>query len=277
MPFFTLDIMNVLPNEIDLISGYCHETGYAGIEELEHTVRITVEESSPDDVYRIRTILIEKMPHLDIKINEVPIVQENWQDNWKDFFQPVRIGKFVVLPPWEKPLEDLIPIIINPKMAFGTGTHESTQLILELMEKEKIEGKKVLDVGCGSGILSIAAAKFNAEKIVGIDVDPLAIENAEENSELNNIGGISFRHTSAQKLGGDHFDVIFANIVKNVLIELSETLTKLLDIEGYLFLSGILEEDVNAILSAYYKLDFELVSKSSKNEWKALILHRGKK
>lgn len=185
-------------------------------------------------------------------------VEEDWNQKWKESFQGVWISPFwEVRPPWVEPEKpESILIRINPGAGFGTGTHETTQLCLSALASSiwnqeqslPLEGKKVLDFGSGSGILSVAARKLGAE-VLGVEIDPLARENAEENVNLNEIqSGITFQaHLESPPV----FDLIFANILKPVLLQFSTELVNRLASNGVLILSGLIEKDLQEVMDTY--------------------------
>lgn len=173
--------------------------------------------------------------------------QENWLEKWKQGFKPFKVGKrIVVLPDWEdyRPAAAEIFLKIAPKMAFGTGHHETTQLCLQAMERYYQPDMRLLDAGTGSGILSIFAAKLGGRQILGIDNDPQAIENARENAELNDVSDkVQFEVRDVQQLPSGNFDFIVANINRNILLKIAGGLVRALARNGLLVLSGILKTD----------------------------------
>ena len=200
----------------------------------------------------------------------------DWDNNWKQQFKPLRItSTIVVLPPWEKyptRKEDLA-VVINPQMAFGTGQHESTQLMIIALAKKIKKGMDVLDVGTGSGILAIIAGKLGAGLVTAIDNDVQAIKNAMENANLNAVPaeGVHFMLASLEQLIPREFDLILANINRNVLVNYAGLFPDYTKIGGQVILSGILAADDLIVEEAYRKHGFRLVSKQIKKEWLALI------
>jgi ribosomal protein L11 methyltransferase len=211
-----------------------------------------------------------------------PIQEVNWVDAWKKHYRPIPVGeRLIILPAWfENPSPERTPIIIDPGMAFGTGTHPTTQLMLEMLDGlgNEIKGIDVIDVGSGSGILSIAALKLGAGRVLGVDVAVEALENARKNAELNSvdtefleikIGSID------QILAGENSirtaPVVIANIISPILIRLlDENLAKLVAPDGRLLLSGILEEreaDMNAALD---KHGLKIIERRQLGDWVAL-------
>lgn len=209
------------------------------------------------------------------------IQEENWMESWKEHYHPIPIGKqLMILPAWyENPDPDRIPIILEPGMAFGTGTHPTTQLSLELLEKYTQKGQSLLDVGCGSGILSIAAVKLGASSAYGIDIDKKAIQVADENAVLNETTHqTDFKTGSIQKLQNDLFPirqspVVIANIIAHILLKLiGEGLTELVAPGGILILSGILEEQLEDIKTALAGRSHTILDQIQSKDWMALAI-----
>ena len=209
-------------------------------------------------------------------IQVVKIADQDWNKKWKVFFKPVQVSqKIVVVPPWEKTRrsKDKIRIIINPKMAFGTGHHESTQLMIIGLEEWIKEGMNVLDVGTGSGILAIIADKLGAESVLALDNDPVALRNAYENARLNNTSGrVKFFLSAAEMLQSSEYDLILANINRMVLMKYADHFADLLKIDGKLILSGILISDELQMLQEYRRAGFKLIQKKEMRDWLMLVL-----
>lgn len=188
------------------------------------------------------------IPSFTLSVRDV--MPQNWQEQWERTITPVYAGKNVVIHPSWLPVEktnDTIDIIIDPKMSFGTGHHETTQMMVELIEEYSKPGMNVLDVGTGSGVLAIVAAKMKAAYVVGIDNDPDAVIDARENCSLNKVDGTVNVFTGnlneVDEIAGRSFDIIFANIERKTILNLLNPLIDLLNKDGILLLSGLLEED----------------------------------
>jgi ribosomal protein L11 methyltransferase len=212
------------------------------------------------------------------------IHEVNWMESWKEHYHPIPIGsRLLILPAWINPPDDgQIPIRIELGMAFGTGTHPTTQLCLELAEDfiaslgEK-EGLTVIDIGCGSGILSIAGIKLGAVKALGVDIDPQAVRAAEENAELNQakqqfeLGIGSVAEVRAGKFTIQKAKLVFANILAPVLVKmLNQGLGELVMPEGCLILSGILAEQSAEVERTLQERGFHQVEKRQMGDWVAL-------
>ena len=208
---------------------------------------------------------------------DIIVDDADWKDKWKEYFKPVRItDRLVVKPTWEEyePNDGEKVIQIDPGMAFGTGTHETTSLCLKLMEKylgDEPQDKEVLDVGCGSGILSIAAALLGCRSVTGVEIDEDAVRVAEENVELNGIGD------RVEILQGDltegiesKADIIVANLMADLVMTLSKSAKEHLKDGGIFISSGILLEKKDIVSDAVKKAGFEIIEIAEDGEWCAI-------
>ena len=159
-------------------------------------------------------------------------------------------------------------------MSFGTGHHETTYLMINELYNIDLIDKRVLDIGCGTGVLSIISSKRGAEKIVAIDIDEWAYKNSIENSKLNNINNTKFILGDIDKLSGLTFNVILANINRNIILRDLHIYYRSLSLNGELFISGFLVDDINLILEVAKKLGFSLINKKNKNQWYMLRLRK---
>lgn len=188
-------------------------------------------------------------------IKEVELTRledQDWETLWLDQYQPIEITpELWVYPSWVEPGDNLGTIIkIDPGMAFGTGTHETTRLCMQVLSDLDLDGKTVLDYGCGSGILAIAALKLGAVSAVGVDIDPKAEIVSKENAHINGVA-TSFAIQSAADIKAKKFGVVVANILASALIELAPTLLKHTNADSMIVLSGILTHQAEAVVSAY--------------------------
>ncbi len=212
------------------------------------------------------------------------VVDQNWMEAWKANYKPLKIGRnLIVLPAWVDPAlaEGRIPIIISPDMAFGTGTHPSTQLCMLALEKYGVKEMDVIDIGTGSGILSIEAAKLGANRILGVDNDPVSIPSAINNASLNGVGDrIGFEvgtHTDVlnRKDGLNQAPRVIANILSPILANmLSSGLVDLVSPTGLLILGGVLEHQAQDLADLARSLGLTLRETLHQEDWVVLVLHK---
>ncbi len=212
------------------------------------------------------------------------VLDQNWMEAWKANYKPLKIGRnLIVLPAWVDPAlaENRIPIIISPDMAFGTGTHPSTQLCMLALEKYGVKEMDVIDIGTGSGILSIEAAKLGAERILGVDNDPDAIPSAINNAALNGVADkIVFEvgtHTDVLKRtdGLNQSPRVIANILSPILANMLSTgLSELISPSGLLFLGGVLDYQAQSLADLARSLGLSLRETLQQEDWVVLVLHK---
>jgi len=193
---------------------------------------------------------------------------QEWERSWMDNFQPMRFGQRLwIVPSWhEAPEPDAVNLLLDPGLAFGTGTHPTTSLCLQWLDGEPVEGRQVLDFGCGSGILAIAALLLGAERAVGTDIDVQALEASRENADRNGIAAARFPLYLTADLPTEPADVVVANILAGPLVGLAEQITRLTRIGGRLALSGILAEQAEDVRAAYAGC-FELEPTATLDGW----------
>ena len=221
------------------------------------------------------------------RIRELPepafktVGEVNWAESWKQHYKPVAIGKrLIIVPAWlESPDETRIPIQIDPGMAFGTGTHPTTQLCLEMLETYTPQGNDVFDIGCGSGILSIAALKLGAARAFGVDVESEAIPAAQKNAATNHVGDrLNIALGSVDEIKTGVFEVqqaplVLANILAPILMRLLDAgMGDLIAPDGVLILSGILEEQVPEMETKIAEHGLQVLEKRQIEDWVALAV-----
>lgn len=217
------------------------------------------------------------------KLELVGVNEEDWANTWKAYYKTTRIGKkMVIVPAWETydPKPDDIVISMDPGMAFGTGTHETTKLVIELLEKYVKPGSRMLDVGCGSGILAICAAKLGAKECKAYDIDPVAVRVANENIEnsgLNNIISCSQSDLLKQvDLSKGTYDLVTANIVADIIIRLAPDVGAYMKDDAVLLASGIITERADEVIDVLVENGFEVIENLTENGWCALVLKKAK-
>lgn len=206
------------------------------------------------------------------------VEEQNWNAGWESTIQPQRIGQFLVKPTWSdvQPEEDQILLEIDPKMAFGTGYHATTRLILRQLSLINFENKKVMDAGTGTGILAIASVKLGAASAVGFDTDPWSETNAVENTFLNGVNNIvDIRFGGIEVIQDkDVFDVSLANINRNVILEILYFLVSKTKRGGNILITGLLETDEMAIRDKIDSLEVEILEMKKEEEWILFHLKR---
>ncbi|MBC6696020.1 50S ribosomal protein L11 methyltransferase [Terrisporobacter mayombei] len=203
------------------------------------------------------------------------VKEEDWANEWKKYYKPTKVGqKIVVKPTWEEYEEqegDLI-IELDPGMAFGTGTHETTSMCIRELEKYVDETKRVFDIGCGSGILAIAAAKLGAKEVVAGDLDEVAVKVSKENCEENNVSDkVIVKHGSLFEVVEGKADVIVANIIADIIKILAKDVSKFLTEDGVFISSGIILAKIDEVVEALEQNGFEIVEIIKLGEWSAIV------
>ena len=228
--------------------------------------------------------MIQPLPPATFKM----IADQNWMEAWKQHYKPIPIGqRLIIIPAWiDSPEPERIPIKIDPGMAFGTGTHPTTQLCMALMEKFFVGADghpppQVIDVGCGSGILSIAALKLGAKQALGADIDEPSIKNSRENADVNGIGdelllGVgSVTEILAGKFAFKSAPLVVANILAPIIIRLFDAgLADLVEPEGTIILSGILQEQSQSVIEAGQAKGLKMNEMSQIEDWVAMAMSR---
>lgn len=227
--------------------------------------------------------LAQYMEGIDCEYTAVSLTDNDWAYSWQKYYKPMTIGKrLYVVPEWEreKPVpEGRVPFYLNPGLTFGTGSHASTQLCLEGVEEHTKEGDLVLDLGCGSGILSIATLVLGAKEAIAVDIDPKAVDVAYENAALNGIGKDRYTVRAgnviadrglANELAQNRYPLVLANIVADVIIPLSQQVPKLLAESGIFLCSGIIDSRAHEVEEALERNGLKVTKKREKNGWVAL-------
>lgn len=256
----------------EILAALLSESGYYGFLETEKGLKAYIEEDKYDNRPEETCKLIDRDIYGDIEISHSILESKNWNDAWEKNFKPVIIEDFVHIraPFHDKDDSVAHEVIIQPRMAFGTGHHETTFLMLQTMRKTDFSGKKVLDAGCGTGILSFLSEKMGAVSITAIDTDEDSYINTIDNSELNGSERIIPIKGNIRSLDkNETYDIILANITKNVLLEEMKNYSGRLNNNGILLISGFYEEDLEEIRNEAKKHKLEFVSCKSLHNWMA--------
>lgn len=207
---------------------------------------------------------------------------EDWENNWKIYYKPLEIGeRLLVRPSWEQAEDTNRTVLsLDPGMAFGTGSHHTTRMCLEFLEKTVKDGDDMIDLGCGSGILSIGALLLGAKEALAVDIDPIAEKIAYENAAMNGItpdnytvliGDVLSDAELQEKLCAKQYDVVAANIVASVIIELTKLVPRMIKPDGRYIMSGIIGERLDEVLAALDENGFEVLEVRAGDDWRAVM------
>jgi ribosomal protein L11 methyltransferase len=217
------------------------------------------------------SVQILSSDEVEFEIEKEAIEQVNWNAEWEKNFEPIEVnGRVSIRAPFHEDRKLEYNIVIEPKMSFGTGHHETTHLMIEHLLEVDLLGKTVLDMGCGTGILAIFSEMRGAKDVEAIDIDAWCYENSLENAEKNGCVNVRVFHGDAGLLEGQKFDVIIANINRNILLNDMSSYVKSLNPEGILLLSGFYVEDIEKIGQCATELGLKLLSQKERNRWVGL-------
>jgi len=260
-----------------LFSDFLLDTLPVGFEETKEGFVIRSEESLDTIVWGLEQFneALQKALSISIELEctESKLKNSDWVSSYQKSIEPIAIDKFYIHPTWNEENPDYINIVIDPALAFGTGHHPTTATCLQAISTYVTQDDKLLDVGCGSGILSIAAMKLGA-KVDACDTDPISVKNSIENAKLNDIEYYNIWEGSST-LRSDKYHVVVANIVADVLTFIAKDLKDALEFDGILILSGILDKYEKRVLS-YYK-NLTLIQRIPQEEWVTLVLKKEEK
>ena len=258
---------------------------FADINVLEHKGKVAVvkayfsEEDNIDEVLKYVNEKMEEIKELgidtgDYEVESEKMYEEDWANNWKKYYKPTKVGERIVVKPiWEEyeAKEDELVLELDPGMAFGTGTHETTRMCIQALDKYVKAESTVFDVGCGSGILAIAAAKLGAKRAVGVDLDPVAVESARENVGFNNLNNIEILYGNLVEVIDGKADIVVANIIAEVICILTEDVKRVLKEDGYFITSGIIHDRVDMVTKKLEETGFEVVEINNDGEWNCIV------
>ena len=254
-------------------------------------IRLYLEDTEVAELERLKTVLEqlrqkedEALGSLELKVEKMPDV--DWSESWKENYPPQPVGeKLIVLPYWLADSDDSgrVPVILDPGLTFGTGAHPSTRMVMANMERLVKPGCSCLDLGSGSGILSIAALRLGAGKAIGVDIDPKAEDIARENAAYNGFGAPEFTALTGNvlsdkalmaQLAADRYDLVLVNIVADVIIGLAPVLPQLLDAQSILICSGILDSRLTDVTGALTAAGLTVTQICQEEEWRCVCVKR---
>ena len=250
-------------------------------------IKLYLEDTDTTGLARLEGLLetLRKGDSSALPMTVATLAETNWEDSWKENYPPQIVGeKLIVLPYWlENPEEHRLPVILDPGLTFGTGAHPSTQMVIEAMEETIKPGCTCLDLGSGSGILSIAALRLGAKAAIGVDIDPKAEDIARENAAYNGFSAPEFTaltgNVTADKklmatLGAQAYDVVLVNIVADVICALAPILPQFLTDKSKLICSGILDTRLTDVVSALEKAGLTITQVRQKEDWRCVCVRK---
>jgi ribosomal protein L11 methyltransferase len=262
----------------DLLSGLLWELNISGLTEEQQSIIIFSEGNnlSKETVENFLRKMKAENLFSEFSVDEYELENKNWNEEWEKNLNIIKVNDKLVIKPSTKeynPKENEIVLTIDPKMSFGTGEHQTTKLMLKMIERYVKPGMKVLDVGSGTAILAIASVKLGTVSAVAVDNDELCFANGIENIGLNEVSEeVEVRIGELKDINESNFDMILANIQKNVILGIADDIRKRLINEGIIILSGLLNKDEEDVVEHYKKICFNLVDKERMDEWTVLVL-----
>lgn len=286
--FYSLDCKGVAIEDPNDILG--REQGpltwdFADINVLEHKGKVAVvkayfaEEDNIDDVLAYVSERLIELREMGIDVGEGKVEhekmhEEDWANTWKQYYKPSKVGERIVVKPiWEEYEAKVGELVVNldPGMAFGTGTHETTRMCIQALERYVKEDSTVFDVGCGSGILAIAAAKLGSKLAIGVDLDPVAVESSIENVKYNNLENIEILHGNLVEVIDEKANIVVANILAEIICILADDVKRVLKDGGVFITSGIIHDRVDMVCEKLQSTGFEIVEKNKDGEWNCIV------
>lgn len=271
-------IITAEPLNVEIVSSVLWELNIDGINEDVNCLKVFAasKEVTADLIENQLQKLVDNKLVREFFVQENHLVEKNWNEEWENSREVIKVSnRFVIKPTFKEytPSPDEIVLTLDPKMSFGTGDHQTTRICLNFIEKYLQPGMKVLDVGSGTAILAIAAAKLGAKPVIGFDIDDWSLENGIENVSLNNVNDIvDIRKCELSEIPEEDFDLIIANIQRNILLEMSEGIKSKINKDGLLILSGLLTIDEDEIVQKYSSLGFSKIDFMQMDEWIGIVL-----
>ncbi len=267
MDYQLFEVETVSENIEPLITLFA-ELNFDGFEEKDNGFKAYIPmDSTPLDVVVEK---ISKLGHFyDFSYETQVVKYQNWNAIWESGFNPIVVNHFCgIRAEFHDPIDDVShELVINPKMAFGTGHHETTHMMIETMEYMDFQDRKVFDYGCGTGILSILASRLGAHSVVAVDIEEESYLNTLENAKINEIDNIFVVEGTLESIEPNNFGIILANINRNVILSSLKPLKKYLNPSGQLIISGFLKEDESKMMDAVISNGYDLINQRQRNNW----------
>ncbi len=267
----------------EAVTNYCFELGATGISEEKNKISAYFPPSADDQELARRLLsyyaTLKKMgrPVASTHIQKFSVQNKDWNAEWKKTIKPFHItDRIMIKPSWHRMPAAEPPIVLNidPEMAFGTGTHETTRMCVQLLEKYIPHNASVLDIGTGTGILAIAAVKLGAKRVVAFDNDPVAVKTAQKNARINGTANMSCFFTGHVPVLKNGFSIITANINRNIILKILPFIVELLDYNTIVILSGILDSEKKIIQIACQEQSLSITHMKHQGEWLAFVLKK---
>ena len=259
----------VSPTEMgaEILMAELAEVGFDSFEDTPTGIKAYIPKDSWNE-HILQDIYLLSNPEFTISYQITEIEQVNWNEEWEKNFSPIVVEDLCTVRANFHPVPNTrYDIVITPKMSFGTGHHETTYMMLQQLLPLSLEGAKVLDMGCGTGILAIMAALRGAHDIIAIDIDPWCVENATENVQQNNCSFITIKEGDVSLIAGEQYNLILANINRNILLSDIPAYAQTLLPKGLLLVSGFYEEDLAAIKEKCQEVGLTYISHIERNRW----------
>lgn len=256
----------------EIVTAFLGQLGFDTFEETEEGVDAFIPQRMVNDELNAEVDALAEQFGFTYEI-EV-IAHQNWNEQWEANFKPVIVRDFcAVRASFHEPITGVVyEMVINPKMAFGTGHHETTYMVMDTMQSLDFEGKKVFDYGCGTGILAILASMLKADFIDAVDIENESYLNTVENAAINNISNINAFEGTLETIKGDNYDIILANINRNVILATLSDLKQKMAKNGQLIISGFLLEDENILRNACNDNGLNVIEVKKRNNWLCMLI-----
>ncbi|MBM6993608.1 MAG: 50S ribosomal protein L11 methyltransferase [Prevotella sp.] len=288
MKYFVAEFVITCPSNLlqvarDLVADAAGETGFESFEDTPTGLKGYVQDDALDREALDRELAELPLDEVSVSYTLQDAEDKDWNEEWEMAgFDPINIDNQVVIYDArqdEQPLvPDTMPVYIRARQAFGTGNHQTTRMVIAALLNTSLQGKRVLDCGCGTGILGIVASKLGAEEVVAYDIDEWSVENTRHNAEHNGVENITVLHGNASVLSHvcGVFDIVMANINRNILIDDLSAFKEVLAADGIIILSGFYETDIPMIQQEATALNLTEVSRQVEDDWCCLILRENK-